>query len=49
MTTERTANTSLYIPPEIKIKAQTIALKEGHSLTGIIIDLLEQYIKSATS
>lgn len=44
MTTERNANTSLYIPIEIKIKAQKIALDKKHSLSGIIIDLLEQYI-----
>ena len=45
MTTDKIANTSLYIPVELKLKAQKIALDKKQSLKGVIVDLLETFVK----
>ena len=46
MTTDRQANTSLYIEPDLKLEAQKKALDEGKKLTTLINELLTQYLKS---
>lgn len=45
MTTEKTANTSVHIPVELKKKAQLYAFNHDTNLTQLIIRALNNYLK----
>jgi plasmid stability protein len=46
MTTEKNANTSLYIPEEIKAKLRIRGALYGHSISSQILDAIELYLRT---
>ena len=46
MTTNKNANTSIYLEPKLKMKAQLHGMRNGKSLTTLINEALHNYLKS---